>query len=138
MKWDEEYRLAHRRHRLRRETERLLAPRFSRRLTMEMNLRRSHLFSDAEICARVLAELGPLTDQERALDARIDREHRLTERALNASTARENMRTLAAHIQRTYGVPYVKDLTDDQLDAFAAWVARREELKERRAHRGAL
>ena len=136
MRYDEEYRLALRRHRLRRETERLLAPRFSRRLVMETNLRRTHLFSDADVRARVLAELGPVTDEERALDARIDREHKLTDRALRASTARETMRSLAQHIERAYGVPYVKDLTDDQLDAFEAWVVRREELKERRERRG--
>jgi hypothetical protein len=132
MRWDEEYRLAARRHRRRRQIERLLAPRWTPRQAARWHRSAWGRADDPRLEASLLRDFGPVTDEERALEARISREHRLVERALKASLARETMQSLAQHIERAYGVPYVKDLTDDQLDDLEAWVARREELKDRR------
>jgi hypothetical protein len=133
MRQDEEYRLAAARHRRRRQVDRLLAPRWTpRQLARFHRSRWGGADRQEELEASLVRDFGPMTDAECALEARISREHKLVERALLASAARETMRSLAQHIERTYHVPYVKDLTDDQLEDFERWVVGREELAERR------
>ena len=126
MKRDEEYRLAAGRHRRRRQIERLLAPRWTPRQARSFASLPLGL-SPTPGGARGVAAARLRSGDRRGARARGAHFPRapLVERALIASSlARETMRSLAQHIERAYGVPYVKDLTDDQLDDFEAWVVR--------------
>jgi hypothetical protein len=78
----------------------------------------------------LLAEFGPVTEAERALGARIDRENALMGRAL--ATVRDDFSgpyLLHQFVLRRYATDFIKELSEAQLDDLEAWVARREARK---------
>ncbi len=98
------YQAARRRMMAARRRRHLLDPRQPRRLTMRCRLRDWGL-DGAALEAELLRKLGPVTDEERALDARIDRENEVMRRALvvlGRGGADGELR-LVEHLERRYG-----------------------------------
>jgi hypothetical protein len=132
------YQAARRRMMAARRRRHLLDPRQPRRLTMRCRLR-DWGWDGPALEAELLRKLGPPTDEERALDARIERENEVMRRALVVlgHGGVDGELRLVEHLERRYGAAtsqriLIRTLSDAQLEELEGWVAEREARAARR------
>jgi hypothetical protein len=134
------YQAARRRMMAARRRRHLLDPRQPRRLALRCQLR-DWGWDGPALEAELLRKLGPVTDEERALDARIARENEVMRRALVVlgRGGVDGELRLVEHLERRFGAAtsqriLIRTLSDAQLDSLEAWVARCEQRAEGRRH----
>lgn len=145
MSYAPEYLEALQRFRNQNRRKRLLGERVPRRTELLIYLRKMG-WDGPELNAKILDELGPETDEERALSDRILRENHILSRAMlsllgdkNGSRyemARAECR-LCQHIQKHFlrdrgRTVYAHDLSEEELAVLERWVAQREARAARR------
>ena len=132
------YHAARRRLMAARRRRHLLDPRQPRRLALRIRLR-DWGWDGPALEAELLRQLGPVTDEERALDLRINRENDIMARAL-AGLGRDSFDAelrLVDYLERHFGAAtsgrvLIRTLSDAQLDELECWVAEREARSARR------